>query len=354
MAAERGQNLGLCLKATGVLELESGEVPEPGDRDVLLKMDTVGICGSDVHYWTHGRIGDFVLKAPMILGHEGAGVVHRVGAKVSHLKPGDRVAIEPGYPCRTCDFCKVGRYNLCQEMTFCATPPVHGNLRQFYSHPADFCFKIPDSMTMEEAALMEPTSVAVHACRRANVELGKTVLVCGAGPIGLVNLITAKAMGASEVVVSDVDQKRLGVALSLGADATYQVEAAKGPKDAADEICRKFKDHRKPDVVIECSGAESSVATAILAARPGGVVVLVGLGAPEIKLPIVHAACNEIDIRGIFRYANCYPTAIAMAASGKVDLKSLVTHRFPLQEAVKAFETTKRGEGIKVVIKCNP
>ena len=139
----------------------------------------------------------------------------RCGKGVTSLKPGDRVAIEPGYPCRMCNYCKIGRYNLCPDMTFAATPPVDGNLRQYYCHPADFCFKIPDDMSMEEAALMEPTSVAVHACRRAGVELGKTVLICGAGPIGLVNLVTSKAMGATEVVVTDIDEGRLKVNVFL-------------------------------------------------------------------------------------------------------------------------------------------
>lgn len=184
-------------------------------------MDKVGICGSDVHYWVNGRIGDFVVTKPMVLGHEAAGVVQEVGKGVTHLKAGcisyafcknliliflfilgDRVAIEPGVPCRTCDYCKGGRYNLCLEMAFCATPPFDGNLARFYTHAADFCYKLPDHMTMEEGALLEPLSVAVHACRRAGVTIGQKILICGAGPIGLVCLLTAKAMGASTVIIT--------------------------------------------------------------------------------------------------------------------------------------------------------
>lgn len=352
--APNNENLTVTLYKVNDLRVELKPIPEPKDDEVLLKMDSVGICGSDVHYWMKGAIGDFVVKAPMIIGHEGAGVVQCCGKNVKTLKPGDRVAIEPGYPCRMCDVCKIGRYNLCPDMTFAATPPVDGNLRQYYCHPADFCFKIPDSMTMEEAALMEPTAVAVHSCRRAGVELGKTVLICGAGPIGLVNVVTSLAMGATEVVVTDIDEGRLKVAKSLGATGTYLVKCGKTPQECAEEITHLFTDSLKPNITIECSGAQPSICTGIYATRPGGVMVCVGLGAEHINMPIVHAAVHEIDLRGIFRYANCYPAAIGMVASGKVDLKPLVTHRYDLKDAVKAFETARDGTGgaIKVMLKC--
>ena len=216
-------NLTAILYKTGDIRLEQTDVPKPDPHQVLLKMDSVGICGSDVHYWTHGAIGDFIVRAPMVLGHEAAGVVTEVGEAVSHLKAGDRVAIEPGVPCRMCSLCKTGVYNLCPDMQFCATPPVHGNLCKYYVHAADFCYKLPDSLSLEEGALMEPLAVGVHACRRAGVCIGKRVLICGAGPIGLVNLLTAKAMGASEVVITDIAENRLEVAKSLGADHVYKV-----------------------------------------------------------------------------------------------------------------------------------
>jgi len=206
-------NLTAILYKTGDIRLEQTDIPEPGNDQVMLKMDSVGICGSDVHYWTHGAIGDFVVKAPMVLGHEAAGIVEKCGKNVKHLQVGDRVAIEPGVPCRLCDYCKQGRYNLCLEMKFCATPPYHGNLCRYYAQDADFCFKLPDNVSLEEGALMEPLSVGVHACRRAGVSLGKSVLICGAGPIGLVNLLTAKAMGADEVVITDISEHRLQVIL---------------------------------------------------------------------------------------------------------------------------------------------
>jgi len=346
-------NSAAVLHTINDIRLDQCPVPEPEPDQVLLRMDSVGICGSDVHYWTHGAIGDFIVKAPMVLGHEAAGIVHKLGANVKTLKIGDRVAIEPGVPCRRCTYCKEGGYNLCPDMQFCATPPVHGNLARYYVHAADFCYKLPDHMTLEEGALMEPLAVGVHACTRAGVGLGKKVLICGAGPIGLVNLITAKAMGATEVVITDITQNRLDVAKSLGADHVYKVEMGAKAEDMAEDI-RKLLGGDGSHVTIECSGVESSIRFGIFSTRSGGCLVLVGLGKPEVTLPIVNAAVREVDIRGIFRYANCYPKAIDMVASGKVNVKPLITHRFQFEDTVKAFETAKTGAGgaIKVMIKC--
>ncbi|KAK3098620.1 hypothetical protein FSP39_021283, partial [Pinctada imbricata] len=316
--------------------------------EVQLSMQDVGICGSDVHYWKHGRIGDFIVNEPMILGHEASGVVSKLGQGVTSLKVGDRVAIEPGVPCRACSDCKRGRYNLCPDMKFCATPPIHGNLARYYVHKADFCFKLPDHVSTEEGAFLEPLSVGVHACRRAGVSLGSRVLICGAGPIGLVNLLAAKAAGASDVCITDINQSRLDVAKSMG--ATYTVMVKGSPENMRDLIEETMGE--QPEITIECSGAPPSIQTAILSTRSGGCVVLVGLGPAEVTLPIVNAAVREVDIRGIFRYANCYPTALAMIASGKVDVKPLITHRFKLEDSVKAFETTHKGDCIKVMIRC--
>ncbi|XP_059164914.1 sorbitol dehydrogenase-like [Physella acuta] len=343
-------NLTAVLYAKDDMRLEDQPVPEPGPGEVLLEMQQVGICGSDVHYWTHGQIGHFVVKAPMVLGHEASGVVSKLGAGVLNIKVGDRVAIEPGVPCRICNYCKTGRYNLCLDMKFCATPPYHGNLTRYYVHAADFCFKLPDHVTFEEGALLEPLSVAVHACNRAGLSLGNTVLICGAGPIGLVNILTAKAKGASTVCVTDIDEARLKKAKEIGADYVIKINS-KDPLVAAQAIEETVGD--KVDISIECSGAAQSIQTAICATKSGGVVVLVGLGQDTVELPIVNAAIREVDIRGIFRYVNCYPTALAMVASGRVNVKPLITHRFKLEESLQAFEAAKRGEGIKIMIKCN-
>lgn len=343
-------NLSVVVHSAGNLRLENRPVPEPGPNEVLLRMHSVGICGSDVHYWQHGRIGDFVLKKPMVLGHEASGQVLKVGSAVEHLKPGDRVAIEPGVPREIDEFCKNGRYNLSPTIFFCATPPDDGNLCRYYVHNGNFCYKLPDNVTYEEGALIEPLSVGIHACRRAGVTLGSTVFVCGAGPIGLVALLVAKAMGASQVVISDLSADRLKKAKELGADFAVQVQ-----REAPQELAQKVEGLLgcMPEITIECTGAESCIQTGIYATRSGGVVVLVGLGPETVNVPLVNAAVREVDIRGIFRYCNTWPMAIAMLASKKVDVKPLVTHRFPLEQALEAFETTRKGLGVKVMLKCD-
>lgn len=347
-------NLTAILYGIEDMRLEQTPVPEITENEVLIEMDCVGICGSDVHYLVHGRIGDFIVKEPMIIGHEASGIVCKIGAAVKNLKIGDRVAIEPGVPCRLCEFCKTGRYNLCPDMQFCATPPVHGNLRRFYAHAADFCFKLPDHVTMEEGALLEPLSVGVHACRRANVQLGLDVLILGAGPIGLSTLLSAKAMGASNVVVTDLLQKRLDVAKSLGATHTYVV-----PRDvAADVVAADI--HKllgsAPHVTIDCSGSEATNRLALQATKSGGTIVVVGCGPPNVNLPLVAAMAREIDIRGVFRYCNDYSTALALVSSGKVDVNRLITHHFDITETAEAFNTSRHGLGdaIKVMIHCQP
>lgn len=346
-------------------------------------MDCVGICGSDVHYLVHGRIGDFIMKAPMIIGHEASGIVHKLGKNVKNLAVGDRVAIEPGVPCRLCDFCKGGKYNLCPEMAFCATPPFDGNLRRFYAHAADFCFKLPDhvriliciflnfatgslvlyfysvnssplQVTMEEGALLEPLSVGVHACRRADISLGDNLLILGAGPIGLVTLITAKEMGATKVVITDLVQSRLDVAKDLGADYTLLIE--KGDTEA--DLVKKIHSMLgiEPNKTVDCSGAEATNRLGLLSTRSGGVFVIVGCGPPEVKLPLVGALTREVDIRGVFRYANDYSAALALVASGKANVKRLVTHHFDITETSDAFKASRYGTdgAIKVMIHCQP
>jgi len=345
-------NLSAVLYAKDDLRLEERAIPDVGPEDVQVSVQSVGICGSDVHYWKNGAIGHFILKAPMLLGHESSGIVTKVGTKVTHLKQGDRVALEPGVPCRRCEFCKGGRYNLCPDIEFLATPPYDGNLARFHAHDASFCYKIPDHVSFDEAAMLEPLSVAVHACRRAGVTIGHNVFVCGAGPIGLLCMLTARAMGAGSVCVSDISESRLAVAKQLGANHTLHVTGDQTVKEQAHKVGELLGD--MPDVSVECSGAEASIQTGIYATKSGGVLVLVGLGKPEVNLPIVDAAIREVDIRGIFRYANCYPVALSMIASGCVDVKPLITHHFPLEKSLDAFETARTGAGgaIKVIIDC--
>lgn len=320
--------------------LEDRPVQQPGEHDVLIAIKSVGICGSDVHYWTHGEIGPFVLKAPMILGHESAGQVVGVGSKVKTLKVGDRVTIEPGYPCRRCNHCRVGRYNLCAEMVFCATPPYDGSLSNYIVHPADFCFKLPDHVTYDEAALCEPLSVGVHATSRAQIQVGHNVLITGAGPIGLVSLLAAKGSGAGHVIVTDVRPERLAVAKEMGAD--FVIDVSKLSEAEVLQQLSVLVDNI--DATIECSGAAPSICLGIKATRSGGVVVLVGLGAAEVKIPLVDAAVREVDIRGVFRYANSYPKALALIASGKLNVKPLITHHYKLEQVIEAFTVAKDGK----------
>eukprot|EP01094_Clydonella_sp_ATCC50884_P022424 TRINITY_DN5137_c0_g1_i1.p1 TRINITY_DN5137_c0_g1~~TRINITY_DN5137_c0_g1_i1.p1 ORF type:complete len:348 (-),score=96.40 TRINITY_DN5137_c0_g1_i1:196-1239(-) len=330
---EETKNLAAVLHGIDDLRLENVDLPILKENDVLVRVRSVGICGSDVHYWKHGRIGDFVVNAPMVLGHESAGEVVAVGASVRGLAAGDRVALEPGVPCRVCTHCKSGRYNLCAEVRFLATPPVHGSMANFVAHPADFCFKLPDHVSFDEGAMLEPLSVGLHAAQRGGVSLGHTVLIVGAGPIGLMCMIAAKACGATRVLMSDLKSSRLAVARQLGAHDTFCVGEAPTLEEAIASGAVP-----RPDVTFECSGAQRAIATAIKATASGGVVVLVGLGAAEVTIPIIDAATREVDLRGIFRYANTYPKALALVSSGVVDVKPVVTHRFPLEEMLQAFE----------------
>lgn len=347
-------NLTAILYGINDIRLEQTAIEQPDQDEVLLEMGCTGICGSDVHYLVNGRIGDFVVRKPMIIGHESSGTVVKLGKNVTNLKIGDRVAIEPGVSCRMCKFCKEGRYNLCNEMVFCATPPVHGNLRRFYKHAADFCFKLPDHVTLAEGALMEPLSVGVHACKRANIGIGSKVLILGAGSIGLLTLLVAKAMGASRIVITDLAQSRLNLAKKLGADETLLMRKD-GPETEA-EIVKKIHDAfgEAPDKSIDASGAQSSIRLAILATRSGGVAVLVGMGAPEVQVPLINALIREVDIRGVFRYANDYADALELLASGKINVKPLITHNYKLEDTVRAFETAKSGKDdvVKVMIHC--
>jgi len=291
-----------------------------------------------------------VVKAPIILGHETCGIVVDIGAKVTGFNIGDRVALEPGLGCRRCAQCKTGHYNLCPESTFFACPPVDGSLCRYMVHEADFCFLLPDNMTMEEGAMMEPLSVAVYACRRAGVRIGQRVLILGAGPIGLLNMLTATAMGASKVIVTDIDDNRLHIAKENGATKVLNVKGM-SPKQVAGQV-EALLNGQSADISIDCVGLPMSMEAGIWATRPGGVLAIVGLGGPDrIELPIYTAALKEIDIRGVNRYLNCYPTAIDLVSSGKVNLKKLTRARYTLDEGVEAFKRSVQGDVIKVFVK---
>ncbi|KAK6262253.1 hypothetical protein QUC31_008069 [Theobroma cacao] len=356
------ENMAAWLVGLNTLKIQPFKLPPLGPRDVRVRMKAVGICGSDVHYLKTLRLADFVVKEPMVIGHECAGIIEEVGGEVKNLVPGDRVALEPGISCWRCDLCKEGRYNLCPEMKFFATPPVHGSLANQVVHPADLCFKLPDNVSLEEGAMCEPLSVGVHACRRANIGPGKNVLVMGAGPIGLVTMLAARAFGAPRIVVVDVDDNRLSVAKDLGADGVVKVSTnmqdfgdfdiaqLKDVPEEVERICKVMG--AGVDVSFDCAGFNKTMSTALSATRAGGKVCLVGMGHSEMTVPLTPAAAREVDIIGIFRYKNTWPLCLEFLRSGKIDVKPLITHRygFSQKEVEEAFETSARGgNAIKVM-----
>lgn len=344
-------NLSAVLYGINDLRLEQTPLPgEPGHNEVILESHTVGICGSDVHFLTEGRIGPFVMKEPLILGHESSATVVKVGPSVKHLKVGDRVAVEPQIPCRVCDSCKHGYYNTCPDTKFFATPPYNGSLTRLYKHAADFCFKLPDHVSYEEASLMEPLAVAVHACRRAGIKTGDTVLVVGAGPIGMSSVLVARAFGATKILVTDINGKRVEAAYKLGADFSYILKPDSDAEVNAEKIVTLMGG--APDVTLECTGAGAATSLGIYATKTSGTLCLIGMGSEPLNVPLTYAITKEMMITTSLRYANCYPLALLLIAEGKVDPRPLITHRFDLEQALEAFETVKRGDGIKVMIKC--
>ncbi|GAB4813511.1 hypothetical protein N2152v2_000557 [Parachlorella kessleri] len=355
-------------------------------------MKAVGICGSDIHYWKRGRIADFVVREPMVssaatlcdwspwqgriadlvgriadfvvrepmvIGHESAGTVAAVAEGVVGLAVGDRVALEPGVPCWSHPACRVGRYNLDPDIKFFATPPFHGSLAKFVDHPADWCYKLPENMSHEEGAMCEPLSVGIHACQRGGVGPGKRVAILGAGPIGLVALLAAKAFGADVVAICDLKPHNLQLAKQLGASYTHQSGIGELPQATAEALKQGAGVPGGFEVVIDCAGFEATMRAAIKACTSGGRIVLVGMGQEEMKLPVVEASIREVDIMGSFRYCNTrvdilgsfrycntYPLCIQLIASGRVDVKPLITHRFGFsqQAVLDGFGTAHRAD----------
>ena len=333
------------------LRLERRPVPTPGSGDVLVRVHSVGVCGSDVHFWHDGRIGRTIVSSPLVLGHECAGIVDMVGADVTTLAPGDRVAIEPGVPCRRCRICLSGRYNLCPHVFFMATPPDDGAFTEYVAHPADFAFKLPAHVSLDEGAMIEPLSVGIHAARRAGISPGTRVLITGSGTIGLCALLAARAAGAATTIVSDVVPSRLAIARSLGADVAVDSREASVP-----DVVRAETAGAGADVVIECSGSAPAIADAMQSARRGATVVIVGLGRDVLEVPFSRLIGYELDIKGVHRYTNTYGPAVAMLASGQIDVKPLITHHFALDDVGQAMEVahSDREHAIKVVVHPGP
>lgn len=318
------------LRGVGDVAVEERPVPQPAADEALVRIGSVGVCGSDVHYYEAGRIGPYVVERPLVLGHEAGGVVVSVGARVSGLAPGDRVSLEPGVPCRACNNCLAGRYNLCPDIAFFATPPYDGAFCEYVALSAAFVHRVPDTVSDDAAGLLEPLSVGVWACRRGGVTAGSRVLITGAGPIGLVAAQTARAFGATEVVVTDVSPQRLQLAAELGA-RTVDVSATPLAEVGYE-----------PDVLLECSGSPRATSEAIVTVARAGRVVLVGMGGDTVPLPLAYVQDHELLVMGAFRYANTWPTAIALAATGAVQLGRLVTGHYGLDEVEQALTAPRR------------
>jgi D-xylulose reductase len=338
----------LVLEKKGKLNLRDFPIEETlGSRDVRIAIKTVGICGSDVHYYTHGAIGPFVVKEPMILGHEASGEIIEVGSDVTQLVVGDRVCMEPGIPDPNSRASRLGIYNLDPAVRFWATPPVHGCLRPEVVHPADYTFKLPDSVSFAEGAMVEPLAVGMHAANKARIRPGDIAVVIGAGPIGLVTALSALAGGAAKVILSDVVDAKLQLGASLG--PILPVNAA---KENLGEVVRRETGGWGADLVFECSGNPKAVAAVFEPLCPGGCVVLVGMPTEAIALDIVAAQVKEAKIETIFRYAHVYPRALALMGSGQLDVKPLITHSFPFEQSIEAFDfaVAMPPEGVKAQI----
>ncbi|WP_024831536.1 NAD(P)-dependent alcohol dehydrogenase [Ruminiclostridium josui] len=336
---------------TGInkIEIRDIEVPKLREKDVLVKLEYVGICGSDVHYLEHGKIGDFIVNGDFILGHECAGTVVEIGSGVQNLQVGDKVALEPGITCGQCEFCKSGRYNLCPDVEFLATPPYHGSLMNYIAFPENMCFKLPENITTKEGALVEPLAVGMHAANQGEVKLGSSVVILGAGTIGLVTLLACKANGATDITVVDVIPKRLEYAKKLG--ATNTINAAE--TDVFAEI-DKLTNKKGVDIVIETAGSARTISQTPYMIKNGGTIVLVGLAPQDIiEFNFAKIMAKEATIKSVFRYKNIYPTAIKAISKGIIDITGIVTHEFDFDDVANAFDyvINNKQDVVKAVIK---
>lgn len=359
------------------LRVESRDLTAPEPSEVQVAVKATGLCGSDLHYFGHYRNGDIIVQEPMTLGHESAGVVTAVGSEVTTLKVGDRVALEVGLPCEECDLCKQGRYNICKGMKFRSSakafPHFQGTLQDRINHPAKWVHKLPENVSLEYGALVEPLSVAMHARDRANLKAGSTVLILGAGAVGLLCAYAAKVAGAKSVVIADIQEDRINFAVQNGfADASVLVPMARPQtiedklayaKDLAAKITAaqiKGEPVGEVTVTFECTGVESCMQTAIYSTQAGGKVMIIGMGNPIQTLPLSAAALREVDLVGVFRYANTYAAVIDMLAKNDPslpDVGKLITQRYQgldqIPEAFKMAGQVKDEKGnlvIKVMV----
>ena len=328
------------LTSANELAVEDRPVPVPASDQVLVLVLAVGVCGSDVHYYREGRIGDFVVDGPLVLGHELSGRVVAVGANVDPYRIGERVAVEPQRPCARCAQCRRGRYNMCPFMEFYATQPIDGAFAGYVTIQSDFAHTLPASVSDSAGALLEPLSVAIAAIRKAHISPGSSVLIAGAGPIGIIVAQTARAFGASEVIVSDPIAERRERALRYGASRVVD--------PTVEEV-----DGLGVDAFIDASGSPRAVDSGIRAVGQAGYAVLVGLGSPTMTLPVEHIQNLEVSVTGIFRYSDTWPVAIHLVATGQVDLDALVTGEFDLDHVRQALESDREPSSLKSIVHPN-
>ena len=337
------------MTGIGKMDYTQRPIPTPKDNEVLVKLEYVGICGSDLHYYETGAIGAYVVEPPFVLGHEPGGVVVEVGKNVKHLKVGDKVALEPGKTCGQCEFCKTGRYNLCPDVIFFATPPVDGVFQEYVAHEAGLCFKLPENVSTMEGALIEPLAVGFHAANLGDAHIGQTAVVFGAGCIGLVSMMALKAKGVSRVYVVDIMAKRLQKALELGADGVIN-----GAERDAVEAVLELTGGAGCDLIVETAGTQITTRQAIHMAKKGSTIVLVGYSkSGEMTLPMSLSLDKELTFKTVFRYRHVYPMAIDAVAAGKINLKGIVTDIFELDDIQNAMDRSVADKAniVKAVVK---
>lgn len=324
----------LVLEKAGVVAIRDIVIEESvGPHDVRVRLHTVGVCGSDVHYYQHGAIGPFVVREPMVLGHEAAGVVEEIGSAVTALKVGDRVCMEPGIPDPNSRATRLGLYNLDPTVRFWATPPVHGCLRPTVVHPAAFTFKLPEGVSFAEGAMVEPLAVGMHAAAKARIRPGDVAVVLGAGPIGVVTALAALAGGCSRVFITDVQAPKLALAAGLGAITPVNVR-----EENLAEIVRRATGGWGVDIVFDAVGYPAASAQALEVLCPGGCLVLIGMPGAPVPFDVVAAQVKEARIETIFRYAHVFPRALALLGSRRIDVRPLVTDRYAFSDSIAAFD----------------
>ncbi|CUM63860.1 uncharacterized protein PRCAT00001448001 [Priceomyces carsonii] len=352
-------NIALQTTSDHNIEIVNVSIGHPDKGQVLIHVRATGICGSDIHFWKTGAIGELKVLGNCTLGHEAAGDIVGVGEGVRDVQVGDRVAIEPGIPCGNCFLCTGGNYNLCKDVQFIGVYPYHGSMQKYLIHDAKFIHKLPDKLSYEEGALAEPVSVAYHGIQRAELELGSGVFIAGAGPIGLAALLLASSLGACPIVISDVNASRLEFAKRLVPSVkTYQINPKIKDTENAAEIRKCFgKDEiDAPAFTLECTGIESSIITGAYVTRRSGTLTLIGVGKDTINnFPFMHLSLAEIDVKFINRYHDSWPIVIKLMDQGIIDVRPLITHRFSLSESITAMNVASDPSvhSIKVIIEDN-